>query len=61
MKEIRVEVLKMLIANGGYGPTYEQLTYLKCKYSLTTTAVINVFDYFKYSKQGQARVAKALV
>lgn len=62
MTEIRKEVLQMIIDNNMiYNPTHEQLTYLKNKYGVSTTYIVNTFGYFKYSKQGQVRVLKALM
>lgn len=59
MKEIRDELLKVIIEVGGTNNILNlHLRPFINKYGVTKTQ--NAFDYFIYSKQGKARVEKAL-
>ena len=59
MKELRNEMLKIIVEVGGVDNVLNQHKNELCKkYNLID--VDNTLDYFTFSKQGQARVLKAL-
>jgi transcriptional accessory protein Tex/SPT6 len=59
MKELRKEMLKIIVEVGGVDNILNKhKNELRKKYDLTD--IDNTLDYFTFSKQGQARVLKAL-